>query len=296
MPRVPNRVGRLASGLSQFGLSRELALASTLLLAAALVTGAAFIPVEAARALLTLGPALVLPGAALLFVLGGLGRGYDRYPSLILAVILSIAFYPLAALVVYGLGVRLSPKSIVTALDIWVVALVLIRLLLPGKLWAGARPLLRRPQASSESSWRWTIWVLAVMVAGAAVIGLGITRLPQPAPQPYLALHFTGSWAKTSGVRSVPAKAAVTVPLSIDNGSANATKLLVQTSLDGRPFGYSRLVSLSPHERWYGSIVGNMTGQGCLQQLVVRVRRPSSSTTLVSVDMWLSLQLATCKA
>jgi hypothetical protein len=211
-------------------------------------------------------------------------------------VILSIAFYPLAALTVYGLGGRLAPRSIVTALDIWVVGLVVIRLLLPARVLARHRPLLMRPQALAESPWRWTTWLLAVMLAGAAVIGLGITKLPQPAPKPYLALHFTGTWAKTSGVRSVPPNAAVTVPLSISNGSRTSTKLLVQASLDGRPFGYSRVVALTPHENWYGSLAGNMTGDGCLQQLVVRVRRPSSSTTLVSLDMWLSLQLKTCKA
>src|SRR5580658_9497498 len=88
-----------------------------LLIGGALLTGGAFVPVPIVRALMVLLPALMLPGAALLFGLGAIRGRWDPAPTLALCVITSLAFYPLGALLIYVVRLRLTTVSVVVEVD-----------------------------------------------------------------------------------------------------------------------------------------------------------------------------------
>jgi hypothetical protein len=295
MPSGADGISRPASRLSSPRLTSPRWVAGGLLLAAAEVTLSSFIPVEALRALLTLGPSLVLPGAALIFAASGFREPWDPLPTAALAVILSIAYYPLAAIAWYAAGGRLSTPAIAVLMDAWVLTMVVLgslRLRLGRS--AGPRPLLANIPASAGATRLWGSWLLGVVLAGAAVVGLGVVLLPKQEPSQYFALHFTSSWALASGPRSVPPGADLAVPLAVENAHPAGERLLLSATLDGKPFGNPRVLSLRAGGSWTGVLDGALATPGCLQQLVVSLSRPGSSGRLLSINMWISLRAPSC--
>lgn len=267
------------------------ALPAALVLTAAVVTLGSLVPLEALRALLTLGPSLLLPGAALLYALGGVTRRSDPVPTLVLAVVLSVAYYALSAIAFYAAGGRLTSTSIAVLLDVWVLIMVGIGLVSPGR---ASVPLLAAAPAQGRATGAWGVWLLGVVLAGAAAVGLGIVLLPKQPPTPYLSIAFTGSWATTAGTRVVPAGAEVAVPLAVHNAYPAREHVSVSATLDGKPFGVERLLDLRATSSWYGALRGRMGTSGCLQQLVVELTRGSQPKPVASLDMWLSQRAPSC--
>src|ERR1035437_10489314 len=128
--------------------------ATVLLIAAALLTIGAFVPLTLVRALIVLAPALVLPGASLLFGLGALRGRWDPAPTLALCVIGSLAFYPLAGLLIYTAGIRLSTVSAVVEVDIFLVLMLALHSVIERRRKPDRTPLLvARPGVAADGRW-----------------------------------------------------------------------------------------------------------------------------------------------
>jgi uncharacterized membrane protein len=271
-------------------------LAALLLAAAALVSIGAFIPVTGLRALLTLVPGLVLPGAALLFGLGALRGRWDPAPTLALCAIASLAFYPLTSLLIYVAGLKLSGGTLVAAIDVFVVVMVAIGSRPRSFRVSASQPLLAEVPSAPGDSLRWGLWLSLVMGAVAAVLGLGFLLLPGAQQSSFTQFHFDGPLAHITGTVAEPPDSHLKVPVTISNASTKATTYEVTALLDGKPFASRRSIIVRPSGSWSGSLVGSVSSTGCLQQLVLTLTRAPNQTSITSLDLWIRVRSAECQS
>jgi len=259
------------------------------LLAAALLTGGAFVPVLVVRALMVLVPALILPGAALLFGLGALRGRWDPAPTLALCVITSLAFYPLGALFIYVVRLRLSTVSVVVEVDVFLVLMLTLDLVMRRH----QAPLLATQVADEIGGRRWGVWLIAVVASCAGILVLGLLILPKAAPVPYTEFYFTGSMAKIKGTVSVVPGAQLVISIAVRSRSGAKTDYLVRAKLDGNKFALDS-ISVPRSGTWRGSLKGTIDQPGCLHQLVIYLVNPDGNSTVSSLDLWVQEMRVGC--
>jgi hypothetical protein len=265
--------------------------AAVLVIAAALLTGGVFVPVGAIRVLIVLAPALVLPGAGLLFGLGVLRGRWDPVPTLALCVIVSLAFYPLAGLLIYEIGIRLSTVSVVVEVDVFI--LLMLALGSPSLTHNGP-PLLRALPEDDADRRRWGVWLAAVSVACAAVVVLGFLLLPKEVPAPYTAFYFTGSTATLNGTITMAAGTQLVAPVAVNNRSGATADYLISAKLQGIASAPDRRVSVPPSGTWTGSVVTTVDQPGCLLQLVIDLLNRDGGSKVASLDLWIQVRRTGC--
>jgi hypothetical protein len=268
--------------------------AAVLLIAAAILTIGAFVPVTAVRALIVLAPALVLPGAALLFGLGVLRGRWDPVPTLALCVVGSLAFYPLAGLLIYVVGISLSTVSVVVEVDVFLLLMLALGSVIEGRRGHSGVPLLDTVAADDADGRRWGGWLAAVCIACAAVLVLGLLLLPKQVPAPYTEFYFTGSTARLNGTITVPAGAKLIAPVAVRNRSGPGADYLISAKLDGATFAPDRQISVPKSGTWRGSVAGTVDQPGCLQQLVIDLVNRSRGSKVASLDLWIQVRRAGC--
>jgi uncharacterized membrane protein len=266
-----------------------------LVIAGVLLTVGAFIPVGAIRALITLPMTLILPGAALLFALDAFRGRWDIAPILALSVMVSLAFYPLAGLLIYKMGLSLSPFSVASEVDVFTLAMLavgLLRRVSPGHRPA---PLLGVVSTDQRDMRRWGAWLGVVTVACAAVLAWGVLVLPQAAPPPYTAFYFAGSAADATlkGSATVAANTPLATQVAIENRSNAPVNYVVRTTVDGATTA-GREISVSASATWKGSVVTMINQPGCLQQLVIDLLHGDGSSKIASLDLWIHVMGAGC--
>ncbi len=94
-----------------------------LLAATVVLSIGALLPVPPLRAVVALPLALLVPGCAVVLALFRRRAPLDAAPLLALAVLLSMAFYPLLALALHGVGLPLSSVTVLVGTDTVVLAL-----------------------------------------------------------------------------------------------------------------------------------------------------------------------------
>jgi uncharacterized membrane protein len=294
MSSSPAAPFRAATGLRSLPMTSARRLPVLLLGAAGLVSLGVFIPVTGLRAIVTLVPGLVLPGAALLFGLGALRGRWDPVPTLALCAISSLSFYPLASLLIYVAGLQLSTGTLIAAIDIFVVVMVAIGSWPTLVRASSSEPLITQVPSTPGESLRWGLWLSLVVGAASTVLVLGLVVLPKPAPSSFTQFHLDGSWARVTGTISEAANSRLTIPVTISNASTAATRYLITARLDGKPFASRRRVVVRPSRSWSGSLVGRVSPTGCLQQLVLSLSSVPNGTSITSLDLWIRVRSAEC--
>jgi uncharacterized membrane protein len=271
---------------------------TVLLVAACLLTIGAFVPLTFVRALMVLVPAFVLPGASLLFGLGALRGRWDPLPTFALCVITSLAFYPLAGLLIYAGGIRLSRVSAVLDVDIFVLLMLTLESVKAnrGKHVAPllVEPLLVAHQEGGTDGHHWGVWLALVASICAAVLVLGLVLLPEGTPAPYTQFYFTGSTAKLDGTITVLPRALLVTPIAVRIHSGATGDYIVSAKLDGSTFAPRLYISVPKSGTWTGAISGAVNGPGCLHQLVINLLNRSGTSTLASLDLWIQVRKSGC--
>jgi hypothetical protein len=268
--------------------------ATVLLIAAALLTIGAFVPLTLVRALMVLGPALVLPGASLLFGLGALRGRWDPAPTLALCVIGSLAFYPLAGLLIYAAGIRLSTASAVVEVDVFLVLMLALHTVIERGRKLDLTPLLKtRPEEGAHGRW-WGGWLVVVAGACAVVLVLGLLLLPKVVPAPYTEFYFTGSMAKLNGTVTVLPRAQMVVSVAVRIRSGATGDYLISAELDRSIFASSRSISVPESGTWRGTLSGTVNQPGCLHHLVISLLNRSGKSTVASLDLWIRVKRIGC--
>jgi uncharacterized membrane protein len=198
--------------------------AALLLLGALVLTTTAALPPGAPRAALALPIALVLPGCALVAVLL---RQERRDPALALAAggIVSVAFYALVSLVLYGLGIRITVTSVILSVDVVVAGAATLLLL---------RPLHRRERDTQRT---WALAAVASAAALAALLAVTAARVfvpPSPAPLGFSSLSFDGTWAQAQGAPQLAAGRRLRFAVRLGNETDRAQQYQLVASLGGR--------------------------------------------------------------
>lgn len=268
--------------------------ATVLLIAACLLTIGAFVPLTFVRALMVLVPALVLPGASLLFGLGALRGRWDPLPTLALCVITSLAFYPLAGLLIYAGGIRLSRVSAVLEVDIFVLLMLTLESVLRIRRKHDMAPLLLAHQEGDADGRRWGVWLALVASICAVVLVLGLVLLPKGAPASYTQFYFTGVTAKLDGTITVLPRAQLVAPVAVRIHSGATGDYIVSAKLDGSTFTPDRYISVPISGTWRGAISGTLNRAGCLHQLVINLLNRSGTSTLESLDLWIRVRRTGC--
>ncbi len=292
-----------ATGMGRDG-SPALAHPRVVLAATAVMSLGVVAPVPLARALLVLPVALLAPGYALLMALFGDARrtGLDLVPLLALSILLSLACYPLLALLLHLAALPIATGTVVGATD------AAIMLLLAGSSWRSPRhhPGMAPLDVATGGAWEGPRGVIRfALVVGAAGLILAATPrlLPAPVGAPYTMFYLAGRSAylagpvEARGYRSVglgpgercaaraqaahrAARAAATgavgtVDLSIGviNGSAWRRFYRVAPLLDGVPCWPNQTLSLGPGASWSGHVSGAVPADGALHRLTITLRQ-----------------------
>ena len=164
--------------------------------AAALTLTVAFAPAPL-RVVIALPLALLVPGAAIAVMAFPAGTGIGRAIDVAVAFVLSIAFYPLAALSLHAVTIRISPMTMAGSADAVVlsaVAATFIRIHRSGRrpgpvVLADGRPdLLAAARA------------LAVVVVAVATVAIMRAVLPAPPAGAYTSFGLRGNWSHVHGI------------------------------------------------------------------------------------------------
>jgi len=285
--------------------------ACVLLAATAVMSLGVVVPVPSVRALLVVPVALLAPGYALLMALFGDARrtGLDLALLLALSVLLSLACYPLLALLLHLAALPMTTGTVVGAID------STIMLLLAGASWRSAQHssamLAPRvgapPDVATGSAWeglRGGLRFALVVVAAGLILAATLRLLPAPAGAPYTMFYLAGRSAYLAdpvgarGYRSVGlgpwercvarARAAhraarttttgavgtVDLSIGVTNGSAWRRSYRVTPLLDSVPCWPSQALSLGPGASWSGHVSGVVPADGALHRLTITLRQP----------------------
>lgn len=250
------------------------------------------------RAALVFPVALLLPGYAILLLAFGPGRRFDWVPALALAALLSMAFYPLAALLLAAVSVAPSTRSVIGAVDVLVAASLLAcvprgrRRRAPGAdaSWLPTEPARDEPEPGMSGRRVLVLVTVALAVGG---LGLGVARHvePKPVAQPYTAFYLTGARSHLS----TPVRARAGKPLSVVVGVKNRTHrrqtYRLTPTIDGRAAWPARVVTLAPGAAWTGSVRGPAPGTRGLHELVVALSAKPQGARIGTLTLWLKTTL-----
>jgi uncharacterized membrane protein len=269
------------------------------------------------RAIVALPIALLLPGYALLLAAFGDARERDGVATAALGAALSISLYPLVALSLFALSIRLSTTSVLVATEIVVLALGVVAgvrtrpgreneradegpggTVLVGVL--GGIPLLRlRPARSASglpvpagpeaSPWRGArggLLFAGLVGAACAIVALGLHVFPGAPADGYTQLSLAGSQLKHAGAPFVagPGRRA-RVDITVSNHSSEAVTYRLSATVRGTASWHGRAVTVVAHGTWTGSVQGSVPAGGCLHRLLVDLRRDGES--VASLTLWL---------
>jgi uncharacterized membrane protein len=263
--------------------------------AAALVLSVGvLIPQTYVRAAIVFPVALLLPGYAILVLAFGPNRRLDWVPSLSLSALLSMAFYPLAGLILAAASIALSTKSIVGAVDVLVAAALAVSFLRsrprtepPNRAtWLPAEPPHSEPVRGINGKRMLILTAAALVLAGLGLV-VALHFEPKAASPPYSAFYLTGAWSHLSA----PVAATGGTPLRLLVGVTNRTNRLqtyqIEPQVDGAIAWPTRSVTLLPGDTWSGPILGKMPRDRGLHELIVTLTMEPQAAPVGTLTIWL---------
>ena len=261
-------------------------------LAACVLSVCVLIPQTYVRAAIVFPIAVVLPGYVIVLSAFRPARHFDWVPTLSLAVLLSLAFYPLAGLLLAAVSIAPSAESVVGAVDVLVVAAFVVSAcrsprgaLQHRALWLPAQPP-DDPAARGMTAPR----VLVLTVTALALAGLGLAAAhglePRPAAQPYTAVYLAGPQSH----QATPLVASAGAPLRVAVGVANHTQrrqtYRLAPAVDGTRVWPARTVALPPGATWTGTLSGTAPAGRGLHELVVKFTTEPRGTAVGTLTLW----------
>ncbi len=250
-------------------------------IAALLVAQLMPVPVRAALSLPVL---LLAPGAALQLLLGRRLRGTDRWLTVALSLVLSLALLPLLVLLLYAVHRPLDGSSMIAVVIDTTIAMAAIGALFhPDDVSAvRARRALGRPHVPVRA-----LAAVAVIAVTGAIVLVSWSVLPGSTPARYSAIALAGSWSQVNHPTVVPAHQKLSVSVTVENHTARTVSYQVVPKLAGGSWKASSL-TLAPGRSWSGEVSGTMPAGGCLHRLRIGLRCSAATTACTqSLIVWL---------
>jgi uncharacterized membrane protein len=248
-------------------------------------------PLPALRATLTLPPALLVPGYAMVMAVFGQRPRRDWLPTLALAALLSMATYPLVALALYAAAIPIRTGSVMAGTDGTVALLAAMAALRtrrgrPATTISG-EPFIRAtvvhsPWNGARGGVLFAALVAIVMAALAGTMAL----LPAPRDQPYTQFYLAGSWAHLSAIVRARAHQRLVVDLGIVNQTHRRQRYQIVPRLDGGPRWPGRVVTVPAGRTWTGSVDGDVPRDGCVHRLSIDLRVGRNGNALRPLILW----------
>jgi len=246
------------------------------LAAATVMSIGVLVPIAAIRALVVLPTALVVPGyAAALAIFGP--RWRDDALGLALGALLSMALYPLLALLLYASSIRLSTASVLAATDALTAVFVgIVALRDRPTVWAGAAGVQGVAGRNSGkldgpwSGWRGIALLAALVAVVVGALALLMPALPSPVASPYTQFYLTGNRTQVHSIVRPSAGRRLVVTVGITNRTHLPHRYLIVPRLDNAPWR-SRTLRLGDSDTWSGAIGGTVPAGGCAHQLAIRL-------------------------
>jgi len=260
-------------------------------------------PVPLLRAVVTLPLALLVPGYAVVLALFGRRLPLDAAPLAALTALLSMAFYPLLALVLYAAGWPLATGSVLAGTDAAIllftaVAAARMATLHPPLRQAALRPPLVNTEMEDEESGSASrrprgparlalggLGVAAMLILLGAVT-VGTTRvLPASPAAPSTAFYLAGRWSRLSSVVSLAPGHRLAVVVGIANNTGRRQVYRLSPLLDGARWR-AVMVTLPAGATWTGTVAGPVPAGGCLRRLSLTLHSGDSRVALRPLVLW----------
>jgi uncharacterized membrane protein len=261
-----------------------------LLAGAAIMSAAAFVPVSFLRAVVVLPIALVIPGYAVLTAVFRDKRTL-AVEELALSIIVSMAIYPLLALILYLLSIQLTTVSVVVAVDVLVAVLVSLSVLRHDREQL-MPPWDQLHGVMAGGGWRAQLRPL-LLIAGAfaivaAAIGLAFSLAPRKTAAPYTQFYLARSWAKlTTPVRVQPGTP-LSVSVAIGNHTEGTQTYRVAPVVDGTSSWKELRVTVPAAGTWVGTVRGTVPSTGCIHHLAIQLYQSRDRHPRYQLSVWTS--------
>lgn len=249
-----------------------------------LLLGAFLLPIgvlapEVLRVLVVLPLALVLPGAATTYAIRPPRSDVRSAEFLGLRLVLSLAFYPLLALVLFALTVRYSTESFVVATDVFVVAMVVVG-------WYSRRSI---SAPESAGTWnpggegaRWAIWLACVVALCATAIVATNALVPRDPTAQFSSIFLLKP--PVGSVLEVSRGKVLDAPIGVANSTDGPENYHLTSRIDAAEFGRDLFIMLEPGRQWSGVVSGTVPDDGCSHHVVVVLT--DSAELARSVGFW----------
>ena len=184
--------------------------------------------------------ALTVPGYGLVLLALGRARTLDRVPLVALSVIVSIAFYALAGVLLSATSIAISTRNTVIAVDyvtiLYIIGSVLRRTPAAGVAngWMPSEPPAPEAWTGRAAGARLLVIAVAALAIAGVAVGLALHFEPKVAAPPYTQFYLTGSWSQLSSPIRVVGGATLTVPVAVTNQSSESRDYLIARDMDGR--------------------------------------------------------------
>jgi uncharacterized membrane protein len=265
--------------------------ACLLLAALGLMNLGVLAPLPALRAALTLPPALLVPGYAVMMAVFGHRSRPDALPTLALAVLLSMATYPLVALALYAAAIPIRTGSVTLSTDGIVALLAAMAVLRTRRerrtTIASVVPFLTTTVLRSPWNGARGGVLFAALVTGViATLAGALPLLPAPTDQPYTQFYLAGSWAHLSTIVRARSHQKLVVEVGITNQTHRRQRYQVVPRLDGGPGWPGRTVTVPGGRSWTGSMSGYVPADGCVHRLSIALRGGRNGHALSPLTLW----------
>lgn len=263
------------------------------LVAALVMSLGVLIPWSPPRALIVLPLAALAPGYAVVIAVFGLRKRIDVAPTLALSAVLSLALYPLLAVLMYAVGIHLSTPSVVISTDIVIVLMVMVvalrtRLGLPAA--EATHPSLQFDAAVlARSTWNGLsggVRFVATVVVATVLLAGTMHALPKPLPSPFTSMSLHGPWAHINAVIHATPHKKLNVEFSLSNHTNKTQTYHIVTTLDKQPVWSGHTVTLRDGATWVGAVGGYVPAQGCVHQVVIAAHLGNDPTAVASLVVW----------
>ena len=271
----------------------SLPMSRVLMAGAVILSAGVFIPNLPLRAVVTLPLALFLPGQAILLIAFGPGRRLDWVPALSLGVLLSMAFYPLAGLLLYAASVSPSALSVIASVDVLIVVAASMNQFRSRRQRGGGESVKWMPApppvqtGSGRSDLRIGALVIGTVVVGGLALGLALHFAPKAFTTPYTEFYFAQSSRRGAQPVSQAAGTPLWVDVTVRNETGRRQVYEIEPRVDATSDWKMRLVALSPGAKWTGALRGEMPTRPGLHQLSIVLSSKTESERIGTLTCWL---------
>jgi hypothetical protein len=215
----------------------------------------------------------------------------DAPLTLALAVLLSMATYPLVALALYAASIPIRTGSVMLSIDGLVALLVAMAVLRTRRerrtTTASVVPFLTTTVLRSPWNGARGGALFAALVASAiAALAAALPLWAAPMDQPYTQFYLAGSWAHLSTMVQVRPNQRLAVELGITNQTRRRQRYQIVPRLDGGPGWPRRTVTVPGGRSWTGSMSGYVPPDGCVHRLNIALRVGRNGKALSPLTLW----------